>query len=130
MMWPVNVGMNRYPKYFPDPHVFNPERFLPGNTTDNKDAWMSFSKGPRNCIGQELAVIELKTLLALTIRSWDLVPAYDELNKLKDDGAGYPNLTTGVLEQFGERAYQVQLGTAKPSEGLPCRLLPRPRPAM
>lgn len=127
MMWPVNVGMNRYPKYFPDPHVFNPSRFLHGNTTDNKDAWISFSKGPRNCIGKELAVIELKILLAMTVRSWDLIPAYDELDKLKDDGAGYPNITTGVLEQFGERAYQVQMGTAKPSEGLPCRLRPLAR---
>lgn len=125
MLWPVNVGINRFPKYFPNPNVFDPDRFLPGNTTDNRDAWMSFSKGPRNCIGQELAVIELKTLLAMTVRSWDLVPAYDELEKLKDDGAGYPNLTTGVLEQFGERAYQVQMGTAKPAEGLPCRLRPR-----
>lgn len=122
MMWPVNVGMNRFPKYFPNPDTFIPERFLPGNTTDNKEAYMSFSKGPRNCIGQELAIIELKTLLAMTVRSWDVVPAYEELDKLKGDGLGYPNLMTGVLEQFGERAYQVQMGTAKISEGLPCRI--------
>ena len=58
----------------------------------------------------------------MILRRFEFVPAYNEVAQLKGDGSGYPNLTTGVLEQFGERAYQVQLGTAKPAEGMPCRL--------
>ena len=83
---------------------------------------MAFSKGSRNCIGQELAIIETKVILAMTIRTFDFIPAFHELDKLKGDGSGYPSDTSGVQEQFGDEAYQVQLGTAKPREGMPCRL--------
>lgn len=83
---------------------------------------MAFSKGNRNCVGQELAIIETKAILAMTLRTFDFRPAYDELEKLKGDGSGYPSDVEGVQEQFGEEAYQVQLGTAKPREGMPCRL--------
>ncbi|SMR54016.1 unnamed protein product [Zymoseptoria tritici ST99CH_3D1] len=123
LVWPSATGIHRHPKYFPDPHTFKPSRFLPGDDTgSNTAAWIPFSKGPRNCIGQELAMIEAKIVLAMTVRTWDFVPAYDELEKLEGDGTGYPNLKTGILEQYGERMYQIQLGTAKPAEGLPCRL--------
>lgn len=86
---------------------------------------MPFSKGTRNCIGQELAIIETKIILAMTIRSFDFVPAFHELSKLKGDGSGYESDEKGVQEQFGDVAYQVQLGTAKPREGMPCRLIER-----
>lgn len=59
------------------------------------------------------------------LRKFDFVEAYDEVGKLKGDGSGYPSLTSGVLEQFGERAYQCQKGTAKPNEGMPCRVVVR-----
>ena len=76
-------------------------------------------------IGQELAYIETKAILAMTIRTFDFQIAYEEVGKLKGDGSGYPSLTDGILEQFGERAYQIQLGTAKPNEGMPCRVRSR-----
>jgi hypothetical protein len=114
--------MHRNPRYWPDPHKFNPERFLPNDTANDRDAWMPFSKGSRNCIGQELAIIETKIILLMTLRSWDFIPAYHELKALKGDGTGYPSDESGVQTQFGEEAYQIQLGTAKPREGMPCRL--------
>ncbi|KAK4498933.1 hypothetical protein PRZ48_009443 [Zasmidium cellare] len=125
MLWPVNVGMHRQPKYWKDPHTFNPARFSPTDTENNTAAWIPFSRGSRNCIGQELALIETKVILAMIIRKFDFHAAYDELEKLKGDGSGYPCATEGIQEQFGERAYQVQLGTAKPCEGMPCRIMLR-----
>ncbi|KAI5366059.1 putative cytochrome P450 [Septoria linicola] len=125
MLWPVNVGLHRNPKYWPEPDRFDPDRFVPGSAVyaaNNKEAWVPFSKGTRNCIGQELAIIETKIILAMTLRTFDFQAAYDELDKLRGDGTGYPNATSGIQSQFGERAYQVQLGTAKPAEGMPCRL--------
>lgn len=83
---------------------------------------MAFSKGNRNCVGQELAIIETKTILAMTLRTFDFEPAFSELDKLKGDNSGYPSDMSGVQEQFGDEAYQVQLGTAKPREGMPCRI--------
>jgi cytochrome P450 len=130
MLWPVDVGLHRSEKYWPEPHVFRPERHLPkkgagvdesANYTSNP-AWVGFSKGIRNCIGQELAIIETKVILAMTLRTFDFEAAYGEVEKLKGDGSGYPSETDGIQEQFGEIAYQVQLGTAKPREGMPCRI--------
>ncbi|KAF2218014.1 hypothetical protein CERZMDRAFT_30635 [Cercospora zeae-maydis SCOH1-5] len=124
-VWPVNVGLHRNAKYWPEPDKFDPDRFVPGSAVyaqNNKEAWVAFSKGSRNCIGQELAIIETKIVLAMTLRTFDFQAAYDEVGKLKGDRSGYPSSTSGVQTQFGERAYQIQLGTAKPSEGMPCRL--------
>lgn len=67
-------------------------------------------------------MIEMRIILAMTLRSFDFHEAFDELEKLKGDGSGYPCDTTGVQEQFGEPAYQVQVLTAKPREGMPCRV--------
>ena len=127
MLWPVDVGLHRSSKYWPDPHTFRPERHLHGTEDSSanyasKEAWVGFSKGQRNCIGQELAVIETKVILAMTLRAFDFAPAFDELQKLKGDKSGYPSDTSGVQECFGDEAYQVQLGTAKPREGMPCRV--------
>jgi cytochrome P450 len=36
-------------------------------------AWRAFERGPRNCIGQELANLEARAILACTIRRYDFV---------------------------------------------------------
>ncbi|CAD0112633.1 unnamed protein product [Aureobasidium uvarum] len=109
-----------------DVHAFRPERWLVDETLTksaaDRDAFMAFAKGSRNCIGQELAMLELKMVLAMTIRQFDFKEAFAEVEKLRNDGSGYPSSLSGVQEQFGEKAYQIQLGTAKPREGMPCRL--------
>lgn len=116
LIWPLDVGLHRNSKYWPDPSAFIPERHLANGIPDglagkdSREAWVAFSKGPRNCIGQELALIETKVILAMTIRSFDFTPAYNELSKLKGDGSGYTCDEKGVQTQFGEEAYQIQLG--------------------
>jgi len=48
---------------------FIPERWLDGSEADiPAGAWRAFERGPRNCIGQELALIEAKVILACSIR--------------------------------------------------------------
>ncbi|RVW14992.1 Cytochrome P450 714A1 [Vitis vinifera] len=48
----------------PDAHQFNPERFSHGTAgaCKNPQAYMPFGVGPRVCVGQHLAMIELKLI--------------------------------------------------------------------
>ena len=124
MLWAVDVGLHRNETYWPDPHAFNPDRFLSDAASGSANpAFVPFSKGPRNCIGQELAMIESRIILALTMRLFEFKPAYDELAKLDGDGYGKgESRAEAGMEQFGDEAWQVQKGTAKPRGGMPCRL--------
>ena len=126
LLWAHNLGHMVNPKIWgEDVYTFRPERWLDESNSKgaaNRDAFMAFAKGPRNCIGQELAMLELKMVLAMTIRQFNFREAFAEVEKLKNDGSSYPSDLSGVQEQFGQKAYQIQLGTAKPREGMPCRL--------
>jgi cytochrome P450 len=102
--------MHRRPDLFPSPDSFLPQRFL-NESAIPKDAFRPFEKGPRNCIGQELAMIELKIILLLTVREFDFEVCYGDGPKME--------------EEFGGRAYQMLKFSPKPNEGLPVRVTVR-----
>ncbi|QIW97678.1 hypothetical protein AMS68_003196 [Peltaster fructicola] len=57
------------PAIFPDPHEFRPERWLADASLDN---WLvAFSRGPRSCLGINLAWLELRLTLAAIVRRFD-----------------------------------------------------------
>jgi cytochrome P450 len=62
----VSVHMwssTRNPKNFKDPDVFQPERWLDPNCTDNLSASNPFLLGPRACLGQKLESFTRASLL-------------------------------------------------------------------
>ena len=65
------LSIHQDPKYYPNPTQFKPERFSPENKLNSAHhpyAYIPFSAGPRNCIGQKYAMLELKYVLSSLLR--------------------------------------------------------------
>ncbi|KAF5638108.1 sterigmatocystin biosynthesis protein [Fusarium sp. NRRL 52700] len=104
ILFSASKAIHRNPKFWSDPDKFIPERWL--DRMVHKNAFRPFELGPRGYIGQELALTELRLLLAMTVRELEIVPVYEE--------------TDEVL--LGYQAYQAQMPgelTAYPSKGMP-----------
>ncbi|CAO1432822.1 unnamed protein product [Diamesa hyperborea] len=66
--------MGRDPKIFPDPLKFNPDRFNVETNyeTNNSFSFVPFSAGPRNCIGQKFAMLEMKSIISKVVQNFQL----------------------------------------------------------
>ncbi|KAL9885289.1 cytochrome P450 4d2-like isoform 1-T1 [Glossina fuscipes fuscipes] len=68
-------AVGRDPKYFSNPDDFLPERFLSENTTKmHPFAFVPFSAGPRNCVGQKFAMLEMKMIIGKVLRDYEILP--------------------------------------------------------
>ncbi len=65
--------VQRHPALWPDPDRFDPDRFLPEVSAGrNRFAYLPFGLGPRACIGEHLALVEMHTHVATLARRFEL----------------------------------------------------------
>nr|ANS06316.1 cytochrome P450 [Agasicles hygrophila] len=69
------VGIHRDPNVYPDPERFDPERF----NEENKSCidpykYLPFGLGPRNCIGNRFALMEMKVISFYMLLNFEIVP--------------------------------------------------------
>ncbi|KAI1383740.1 isotrichodermin C-15 hydroxylase [Hypoxylon trugodes] len=76
-IWPW--ALYRAPNLWRDHEDFHPERFTgdPKYATDAREAFKPFFTGSRDCIGQNLALIEMRLILARMVFNFDIQPTND-----------------------------------------------------
>ncbi|KAL4709580.1 hypothetical protein ACJJTC_007311 [Scirpophaga incertulas] len=75
IMIPVQA-LQMDPKYWRNPEEFRPERFSPEEFTNlQKDVFLAFGAGPRNCIGGRLGLMQSLAGLAAILSKFDVEPA-------------------------------------------------------
>jgi len=78
--------LHRHPDYWPDGEKFDPERFTEAAIKEqHKNAYIPFSAGPRRCIGDFFATIEMQVHIGLMARSFQLEYIPDKPLELEPD---------------------------------------------
>jgi len=81
----VHYSLFRNAYYFPNPETWRPERWIPdaahGTTEESvqhaRKAFVPFSAGPRVCLGQTIAEMEMRTVFARALWTYDVRLAPD-----------------------------------------------------
>ncbi|XP_014248923.1 cytochrome P450 4C1-like isoform X2 [Cimex lectularius] len=82
----VNIAYShKNEKQYENPDVFNPDNFLPENVAQRHPfSFIPFSAGPRNCMGQRFALLEIKTILAKIVLNYKIEPANGNFKPMPD----------------------------------------------
>lgn len=87
--------IHRNSRYFSHPDSFIPERWLanarPSDFVHNSDAFIPFSVGPQNCVGKNLAMMELRAVVASIVQRLDMSAA---------GGLGWEQWEDGIKDWF------------------------------
>ncbi|XP_064122320.1 cytochrome P450 6k1-like [Macrobrachium nipponense] len=98
-------SIHRDEKYWPEPEVYNPDRFMPENKADIEPCThMPFGGGPRNCIAMRFALLEAKVALSTLLLTFDMktAPGFHDLDLANSSFLIMPTSVNLVLEPLTE----------------------------
>ncbi|GJQ86415.1 hypothetical protein Trydic_g10324 [Trypoxylus dichotomus] len=97
-------GVHHSANVHKNPEEFDPERYIPEAMKESHPyASLPFSAGPRNCIGQRFAMLELKSTISRVLRSFELLPPLPDHKVMLKNG-GVLKSGNGVFVQLKPRS--------------------------
>ncbi|MFE9745339.1 cytochrome P450 [Saccharothrix saharensis] len=84
-------ALHHDPASFPDPHRFDPDRWLSPSHAVPRGAYIPFAAGVRQCVGNVFAQAEVVITLATVLSRWRLVPVPGKPVRTKFTSAAYPS---------------------------------------
>ncbi|XP_072168352.1 cytochrome P450 3A6-like [Diadema setosum] len=97
-------NIHHNPEYWPNPEVFDPERFSRENREGRHPfAWIPFGAGPRNCVGMRFALMEVKMATVRILQKYRIETGPNSQVPIK---LGRRNVKPeeGIILSFVERA--------------------------
>lgn len=98
------LGIHHDPKYYPNPMVFDPDRFSAEAIHEQTPlAFLPFGHGPKYCIGMELgkAILKINLVFMLSKYIVSIAPKMTDREINFDDG--YLNEANRISLCFGQR---------------------------
>ncbi|XP_017779575.1 PREDICTED: cytochrome P450 6k1-like [Nicrophorus vespilloides] len=92
------LGLHFDPEYYPDPEIFDPERFSEENIKSRPEyAYLPFGNGPRNCIGARFAVMVTKICVAKILLQYKIEACEATPKKIEYDPNSFLAAPKGAL---------------------------------
>lgn len=90
------------PRNFIEPNQFIPERWSSApHLVKAKEAFIPFLIGPHSCVGKNLAMMEIRMLVACLLRSFSFrFPVNQETRITEEFEKGYKDCFTAQLAEF------------------------------